>query len=68
MEEFAASVNEFLAFRRYDILRDKGRISQQTARQKAETEYDAFNKTQKITSDFDRSVQKMLEQGGAEER
>jgi hypothetical protein len=67
MEEFSASVNEFLAFRRYDILQDKGRISQQTARKKAEVEYDAFNKTQKITSDFDKSVRKMLEQGGADQ-
>jgi hypothetical protein len=66
MEEFAASVNEFLAFRRYDILQDKGQVSQQAARKKAETEYDAFNKTQKITSDFDKSVRKMLEQGGAD--
>jgi hypothetical protein len=67
MEEFAASVNEFLAFRRYDILQDKGHISQQTARKKAEIEYDAFNKTQKITSDFDKSVRKMLEQGGVDQ-
>ena len=53
MEEFAASVNEFLAFRRYDILRDKGKISGKTAKKKATTEYMEFNKTQKITSDFD---------------
>ena len=36
MEEFAASVNEFLAFRRYDILKDKGSISKQAALKKAE--------------------------------
>ena len=53
MEEFAASVNEFLAFRRYDILPDKGKVSRQQALEKAYAEYDAFNKTQKITSDFD---------------
>ncbi len=62
MEEFSASVNEFLAFRRYDILKDKGRVSRQMAINKAETEYDAFNKTQKIVSDFDREVRKMLEE------
>ena len=62
MEEFAASVNEFLAFRRYDILKDKGRVSRQMAINKAETEYDAFNKTQTIVSDFDREVRKMLEE------
>lgn len=64
MEEFAASVNEFLAFRRYDILPDKGRVSTQMAKAKAAEEYDAFNKTQKITSDFDREVKRMLEKGG----
>lgn len=61
MEEFAASVNEFLAFRRYDILKDKGKISRKAAVEKAESEYDAFNKGQNIVSDFDREVKKMLE-------
>lgn len=61
MEEFAASVNEFLAFRRYDILKDKGAVSRKAALAKADEEYDAFNKTQKIVSDFDREVRKMLE-------
>ena len=61
MEEFAASVNEFLAFRRYEILKGKGKVSRQVEVEKAETEYDAFNKTQKITSDFDRTVQKLLQ-------
>lgn len=60
MEEFAASVNEFLAFRRYDILKDKGSVSRQAALKKAESEYDAFNKTQRITSDFDNAVKQML--------
>lgn len=60
MEEFAASVNEFLAFRRYDTLPDKGKVSRQRAIDKAEAEYDAFNRTQRITSDFDRSVRRML--------
>ena len=64
MEEFAASVNEFLAFRRYDILKDKGSVSKQAALKKAEAEYEAFNKTQKITSDFDKEVKKILGNGG----
>lgn len=64
MEEFAASVNEFLTFRKYDILRDKGKISGKMAKEKATTEYVAFNKTQKITSDFDKEVKKLLEKGG----
>ena len=60
MEEFAASINEFLSFRKYNILSGKGRISAQAAKQKAEAEYDVFNKTQRITSDFDREVKKLL--------
>ena len=63
MEEFAASVNEFLTFRRYKILPDKGRISAQAAKKKAETEYAEFNKTQRISSDFDKEVKRMLESG-----
>lgn len=63
MEEFAASVNEFLAFRRYDILQDKGKISGRMAKEKASAEYEAFNKTQKITSDFDKAVSRMLKAG-----
>lgn len=61
MEQFASSVNEFLTFRRYDILPDKGCISAAAAKKKAEAEYDAFNKTQRIVSDFDREVQRLIE-------
>ena len=61
MEEFAQSINEFLAFRRYDILKDKGRISKEEALEKAAAEYEVFNKTQRIVSDFDREVKKMLQ-------
>lgn len=64
MEEFAESVNEFLSFRRYKTLTDNGRISAKQAKVKAEAEYDAFNKTQKINSDFDKEVKKMLETKG----
>lgn len=63
MQEFAASVNEFLAFRRYNILEGKDTVSRQDALKKAETEYAAFNKTQKIISDFDKEVKKILETG-----
>lgn len=56
MEEFAASVNEFLAFRRYKILKDNGRISRRQAEEKAAAEYNEFNKTQKIVSDFDKLI------------
>lgn len=63
MEQFAASVNEFLAFRRYEILQDKGRISSKQAKDKAEAEYAQFNRTQKITSDFDREIKRLIDQG-----
>ena len=66
MEEFVASVNEFLSFRRYDILRDKGKISGKMAKEKAITEYMEFNKTQNITSDFDKAVNQMLKAGEEE--
>ena len=62
MKDFATSVNEFLSFRKYKILEGRGKISRKAAIEKAETEYDAFNKYQKITSDFDRAVQKMLQE------
>lgn len=58
MEEFAKSINEFLAFRKYDILKGKGSISKKQAEHKAKTEYDEFNKTQKIFSDFEKSLKK----------
>ena len=53
MEEFAKSINEFLAFRKYDILKGKGSVSKKQAELKAKAEYDEFNKTQKIFSDFE---------------
>ena len=59
MEEFAASVNEFLSFRKYQILTDKGKVSRIQAERKAGKEYELFNKTQKIESDFDRVVKKL---------
>ena len=58
MEEFAKSINEFLAFRKYDILKGKGSISKKQAETKAKAEYDEFNKTQKIFSDFEKSLKK----------
>ena len=63
MKEFAKSINEFLAFRKYDILKGKGRISKKQAETKAKAEYDEFNKTQKIISDFEKGL-KSLSEGG----
>ena len=64
MTEFAVSINEFLTFRKYDILEGKGRISKKQADEKAKEEYDEFNKTQKINSDFDKQIKKLVEKGG----
>ena len=64
MTEFAVSINEFLTFRKYDILEGKGRISKKQADKKAKVEYDEFNKTQKINSDFDKQIKKLMEKGG----
>ena len=61
MKQFAASVDKFLTFNDYKILPDKGKISAAQAKKKAEEEYDIFNKTQHIDSDFDKEVRKMLE-------
>ncbi len=63
MEQFAASVNEFLTFRRYQILPDKGKISAAQAKKKAEDEYALFDPAQQIDSDFDKEVRKMLKDG-----
>ena len=60
MEQFAASVNEFLNFRRFKILPNKGSISKTMAEEKASAEYDIFNRTQKIDSDFDKAVRKQI--------
>lgn len=59
MEQFAASVNKFLTFNDYQILPDKGHVSAAEAKTKAESEYDIFNKTQKIDSDFDKEVRRI---------
>ena len=63
MEQFAQSVNEFLNFRRFKILQGKGSISKAIADKKAEAEYDEFNKTQKIISDFDKEVKRLKGKG-----
>lgn len=61
MRQFAESINAFLEFRKYKILQGKGSVSKLEADRKAEREYDAFNRTQQITSDFDRQVKKLLD-------
>ena len=61
MKQFAASVDKFLTFNDYKILPDKGKISAAQAKKKAEEEYDIFNKTQRIDSDFDKEIRGLLD-------
>ncbi|WP_336127105.1 virulence RhuM family protein [Mesoflavibacter sp. CH_XMU1422-2] len=56
MEQLALSVNKFLAFNEYKVLEGLGKKSKKQAENKAFSEYDKFNKTQKIESDFDKMV------------
>ena len=60
MEQFAASVDKFLTFNDFKTLPNKGHISASQAKEKAEGEYDIFNRAQKIDSDFDKEVRKMI--------
>jgi hypothetical protein len=60
MEDFAASVNNFLSFNEYKILERLGTVSHDKAQKKAFGEYDKFNISQKIDSDFDQEVKKLL--------
>ena len=59
MKEFVKSVNGFLEFNRYDILEGQGSVSREQADEKAFAEYEEFNKTQKIISDFDLEIKKL---------
>jgi len=59
MEDFAVSIDEFLKFRRFEILIGKGKVSKLEAKEKAHNEYAAFNKTQKIDSDFEKKIAKI---------
>ncbi|MGT2845257.1 virulence RhuM family protein [Streptococcus hongkongensis] len=61
MEQFVASVDNFLNFREYRILEGKGSISMSHAKEKASREYVEFNKTQKINSDFEKQIKKLTE-------
>jgi hypothetical protein len=66
-ESFAESVNKFLSFNEYRILEGYGSVSRKQAESKALTEYEKFNKQQRIESDFDREVKKLLQKKDAEE-
>ncbi|PIZ93869.1 MAG: cell filamentation protein Fic [Candidatus Magasanikbacteria bacterium CG_4_10_14_0_2_um_filter_41_10] len=61
MQGLSESINKFLEFNEYRVLDDKGKVSMDMAKKKAGLEYDAFNKTQRIESDFDKVVKKLKE-------
>ncbi len=67
MESFAESVNKFLGFNEYQILEGYGKISRKQAEQKAAEEYEKFNKQQRIESDFDREVKRLLQKRNTED-
>ena len=67
MESFAESVNKFLSFNEYRILEGHGTVSRKQAEQKAHAEYDKFNKQQRIESDFDREIKKLLQNKGSQD-
>ncbi len=60
MEEVSASVNKFLDFNEFGLLEGYGSISHAQAKEKASKVYDAFNTSQKIESDFDKEMKKIL--------
>lgn len=59
MDALAESINKFLNFNEYKVLEGKGKVSKLMADKKAVSEYDEFNKTQKIISDFDKQIKKI---------
>jgi hypothetical protein len=66
MAGFAESVDKFLTFNEYRVLEGYGSISREQADQIALTEYEKFNKQQRIESDFDRQVKKLLHKRSVE--
>ena len=57
MADFSKSIDNFINFRNWKVLDGKGKISHEQAMRKAHSEYDEFNKIQKIVSDFDIRLQ-----------
>jgi hypothetical protein len=60
MEGFANSVSRFLEFNEFKVLEDYGSISRKQAEEKAFAEYEQYNKTQEIESDFDKEIKRLL--------
>ena len=62
MKEFAESVNKFLSFNEYKILVGTGKVPRGVADEKAGREYDIFNRTQPVFSDFDAEIKRITDE------
>jgi len=60
MQDVSESVNKFLEFNEFQVIEGKGNTSHSQAKEKASKEYEEFNKIQKIESDFDKEMKKLL--------
>ncbi len=61
MKDVSDSVNKFLEFNEFKVLEGFGKVTHRQAKEKASKEYDEFNKIQKIESDFDKEMKKLLD-------
>ena len=61
MDSFSTAVHKFLEFNEFKVLKNFGKRSRPQADNKARAEYDIFNKTQKIDSDFDKIIKQTLD-------
>jgi hypothetical protein len=59
MNDMIVNVDSFLNFNKFEVLKDKGKISKKEADEKALKEYSEYNKNQPIESDFDKIVKKL---------
>jgi len=67
MDEFANSVDKFLNFNEYKVLEGKGSVSKKEADRRALKEYQEYNKTQPIESDFEKVIKKLIKKENLEE-
>jgi len=63
MEDMVLMVDKFLSFNEFKILQGLGKVKKVDADKKALNEYEVFNKTQKINSDFEKVVKGLVGSG-----
>ncbi len=59
MDDMITNVDSFLNFNKFEVLKGKGNVSKKEADEKALKEYEAYNKTQPIISDFDKIAKRL---------